>query len=71
MSPGYPTFMSGGGREGVWTGTRYVNSFAQAWSPLPYTTATQFVVPDLGGDGIGASINGAGGAFGAVNYIKT
>jgi hypothetical protein len=36
-----------------------------SWNPFPYTTGTQFIVPNFGSNGLGNN------PFGAYNYIKT
>jgi hypothetical protein len=41
------------------------NTQITVWNPLPYTTGTQFIVPNFGTNALGT------GTWGAYNYIKT
>jgi hypothetical protein len=62
VSNGYGAFTTA---RMVTDNTRIYGLSGTAWNPLPYTTGTQFTVPDFGGNALGL------GTWGAYNYIKT
>jgi hypothetical protein len=49
----------------VTDGTRIITLGGSSWNPFPYTTGTQFIVPNFGANALGS------GTWGAYNYIKT
>ena len=51
-------------------GTKIWNTSGQTYVPISYTTATQFVVPDFGGNALAGATSYAG-QWGSYWYIKT